>query len=48
MVQLKQKQIDQMRDSWITTIKLDKSDKKAVYMQIADEIIKSINLIDQR
>lgn len=31
-----------MRDSWITTIKLDKSDKKAVYMQIADEIIKSI------
>ena len=42
MVQLKQKQIDQMRDSWITTIKLDKSDKKAVYMQIADEIIKSI------
>ena len=31
-----------MRDSWITTIKLDKSDIKAVYMQIADEIIKSI------
>lgn len=31
-----------MRDSLITTIKLDKSDKKAVYMQIADEIIKSI------
>lgn len=31
-----------MRDLWIITIKLDKSDKKAVYMQIADEIIKSI------
>ena len=31
-----------MGDSWVIKIKIDKSDKKAVYMQIADEIIKSI------
>lgn len=31
-----------MKSSWIDKIRIDKSDEKAVYMQIADEIIKSI------
>ena len=31
-----------MEPSWIIKIRLDKSDKRAIYMQIADEIIKSI------